>query len=183
MFTKTKTSSADPARAQSAFTVAEVVVATAVGGLILAQICVLWFYSSRSFASQFSYSEMDLRSQRALDMFSKNIRQCKSLTNFSDTKLVFVDYDDKLLTFAFNNGELTRTKTNLTHTLLKNCRTGQFTIFQRTPIAGGFDHHPTTEPNLCKLVEVSWVCSRQIFPGGPITTDTMQSARIALRVK
>lgn len=157
--------------------------ALGIGGIILAQICLLWFYSSRSFAAQLSYSDMDQRSQRALDIFSHNIRQCKSLTNFAPDRVVFVDYDDKLVTFAFNNGYLTRTKNNVSKTLLRDCKEGHFDIYQRTPIAGGFDYYSTTDPRLCKLVEVSWLCSRKIFPGGPMTTETMQSARVVLRIK
>ena len=166
-----------------AFTVAEFIIASGVAAVILLQICLLWFYSSRSFAAQLSYSDMDQRSQRALDTLTQNIRQCKSLTNFASTKLVFVDYDDRLLTFSFDNGYLLRTKNNITRTLLRDCKQGQFAIYQRTPIEGGFDHHPTADPNTCKLVEVSWLCSRKLFPSGPVTTETMQSARIVMRVK
>lgn len=173
-----------PVRRQSAFTVAEFVIAAGIGGLILAQICLFWFYSSRSFAAQLNYSDMDQRSQRALDIFSKSIRQCKSLTNFSETQVVLVDYDDKLVTFAFDNGYLTRTKgIEKPQTLLRDCKEVRFAMFQRTPIAGGFDYHPTTDPRMCKLVEVTWLCSRKIFPGGPTTTETMQSARVVLRTK
>jgi hypothetical protein len=183
MFTKASRSSHFP-RARSAFTLPEFVAAVGIGGLILAQICLLWFYSSRSFAAQLSYSDMDQKSQRALDIFSQSIRGCKSLTNFSDTQIVLVDYDDKLVTFAFNNGYFTRAKgLEKPRTLLRDCKSGQFAIYQRTPISGGFDYYSTTDPNICKLVEVSWLCSRKIYPGGPATTETMQSARVVLRIK
>jgi len=171
-------------RRQAGLSIAEFIISLGIGGIILAQICLIWFYSSRSFAAQLSYSEMDQRSQRALDTLTKNIRQCKSLTEFAPARLVFVDYDDRPLTFAFESGELTRTKgTEKSKVLLRDCKEGEFAIYQRTPIAGGFEHYPTTDPKICKLVEVSWLCSRKIFPGGPITTETMQSARIVLRVK
>jgi len=169
---------------RAAFTIAEFITALAVTGLVLAQICLLWFYSSRSFAAQFSYTDMDQKSQAALDTLSKSVRQCKSLTNFTDTKLVFVDYDDKLLTFEFSGGRLIRAKgIEPPKTLLRDCKSGQFAIYQRTPISGGFDYYPTTDPNTCKLVEVSWLCSRRIFPSGPATTESMQSAKIVLRPK
>src|SRR2546427_11868699 len=97
-------------RSQSAATIVEFIIALGVAGLILAQVCLLWFYSSRSFAAQLSYSDMDQASQRALDTLTQNIRQCKAMTNFSSSKVVLIDYDDKLLTFSFDNGLLTRTK-------------------------------------------------------------------------
>src|SRR5213075_3189566 len=139
-----------------------------IAGVILAQVCLLWFYSSRSFAAQLSYSDMDQASQRSLDTLTQNIRQCKSLTNFSTTRIVLVDYDDQLVTFHFNGNKLTRTKgAGQPRTLLKDCQSGQFAMYQRTPISGGFDYYATTDPNTCKLVEISWVCSRKLFPTAP----------------
>ena len=171
---------------RSAFTITEFIIGLAITGLVLAQICLLWFYSSRSFAAQYNYSDMDQKSQAALDLITKSVRQCKSLTNFSETKVVFVDFDDKLLNFEFANGNLIRTKgIEKPKILLNNCKSGQFLMYQRTPISGGFDYHATTDPTTCKLVEVSWVCSRKVFdsPSGPATTESMQSAKIVLRAK
>ena len=169
---------------QSGVSVTEFLIALAVAGVVLAQVCLLWFYSSRSFAAQLSYADMDQKSQKALDTITQNIRQCKALTNFTTTKIVLVDYDDKLVTFEFANGLLTRTKASTAaKTLLKDCKDGQFAIYQRTPIAGGFDYYPTEDPNTCKMVEVSWLCSRKPFPNAPSTTESMQSARIVMRVK
>jgi len=169
---------------QSGVTIAEFITALAIAGIVLAQVCLLWFYSSRSFAAQLSYADMDQKSQKALDIVTKNVRQCKSLTNFTTTKIVLVDYDDKLLTFEFDAGPFKRSKgVEKPQTLLKECQNGQFAMYQRTPIAGGFDYYPTTDPNTCKMVEVSWVCSRKPFPNAPTTTESMQSARIVMRAK
>jgi hypothetical protein len=170
-------------RPQAGVTIAEFLIALGIAGVILAQLCLLWLYSSRSFAAQMTYTDMDQRSQRALDTLTQNLRQCKALTNFMTTCITLVDYDDRPLTFAFENGELRRIKNNVSKTVLTNCVSGQFAMYQRTPVGGSLDQYPTTDPNLCKLIEVRWVCSRRLVPTAPKTTETMQSARIALRVK
>ena len=171
-------------KAIAGLTIPEFLIASAIAGLILGQLCLLWLYSSRSFAAQMTYADMDQRSQRALDTLTKNIRQCKGVTNFYPTRVTFVDYDNIPLTFSFEAGTLKRIKgTAPAQVLLKDCKAGQFLMYQRNPIAGGFDQYPTTDPNLCKLMEVRWVCSKKLVPTAPTTTESMQSARIALRVK
>src|SRR5262245_32048280 len=59
------------------FTVVELLIGLAISGLILAEVCALWFYSSRSFAAQMSYVDLDQSSQRALDVLSREIRCVK----------------------------------------------------------------------------------------------------------
>ena len=164
-------------------TLAEFLIAIAIVGVVLGQVCLLWLYSSRSFAAQMAYADMDQKSQRTLDIITQNLRQCKALTNFAPTRITLLDYDNRPLTFSFENGELKRTKDNVTKTLLRECKAGQFAIYQRTPVNGTLESYPTTDPNLCKLVEVRWTCARKLFPTAPNTTETMQSARIVLRVK
>ena len=171
-------------RRRAGVTIPEFLIAVGITGVVLAQVCLLWLYSSRSFAAQYTYADMDQRSQRALDNLTKTIRQCKSLTNFTTTRITLVDFDDRPLTLAFENGQLRQLKSPaLPRTLLTNCISGQFAMYQRNPVSGTLDQYPTTDPNLCKLVEVRWVCSRRLVPTAPKTTETMQSARIALRVK
>jgi len=162
----------------------EFLFAVAIAGVILGQVCLLWFYSSRSFAAQMTYADMDQRSQRALDTLTQNIRQCKALTNFTTTRITFRDYDDKALTFTFDKGVLMRVKSGTQpKMLLTNCISGEFAMYMRTPVPGGFDNYPTTDPLLCKLVEVRWTCSKRLSPTAPTTTESMQSARIVMRVK
>ena len=138
---------------QAGLSIAELIMSVGIAALVLAQVCLLWLYSSRSFAAQMSYADMDQRSQRALDTLTQNIRQCKELTSYTSNSVTFLDYDNKPLTFTFDGGKLTRTKLPaLPKVLLKDCMEGQFAIYMRTPVAGAFDHYETTDPTLCKLV-------------------------------
>ena len=173
-----------PSRRQAGFTIAEFLITVAISTVILSQTCLLGLYSSRAFAAQMSYVGMDQRSQRTLDTLSQNIRQCKALTNFTTTRVTFLDYDNKALTFAFDKGMLIRAKSGSpAKILLKDCTAGEFAMYQRTPIKGGFDYYPVKDPALCKAIEVRWSCAGKPSPTSPTTTETMQSARIVMRVK
>ena len=170
--------------AQAGLSIVEFLIALAVAGVILGQVCLLWLYSSRSFAAQMNYADLDQRSQRTLDTLTQNIRQCKAVTNFTTTRITFRDYDDKALTFSFANGQLVRGKSGQpSKVLLKDCIEGEFAMYMRTPIAGEFEYYPTTDPALCKLVQVRWTCARKLTPTSVATTESMQSARIVMRVK
>jgi hypothetical protein len=170
---------------KTGFTIVEFLITVALASMILGQTCTLWLFSSRAFAAQMSYAGMDQRSMHALDTLSQDIRQCRALTNFTTTRVTFLDHDNKALTFALEKGALIRLKSgSAPKILLKDCVAGEFAMFQRSPIAGGFDYFAVTDPALCKAVEVRWNCSRN--PAGatsPLTTESMQSARIVMRMK
>lgn len=169
-------------RNRRGFTLFEMLVASFIGAILLAQICSLWFYSTRSFASQMAYVELDQNSQRALDTLTRDIRQVKALTAFTSNRLIFRDVDDLPLEFRYSEKKLVRVKNNGTpQLLLKECEGLSFAIFQRNPIAGAYDYYPTADPATCKLIEVKWVCSRKLFPTAPSTTESVQSAKIVLR--
>lgn len=171
-------------RRAAGVTIVEFLFAVAIAGVVLGQVCLLWLYSSHSFAAQMNYADMGQRSQRALDTLTQNIRQCKALTNFTTTRITFLDYDNKALTFAFDKDALIRLKAGeKAKVLLRDCNSGQFTMYLRTPTPGGLELYPTSDPLLCKLIEVRWTCSRKLSPTSPTTTDATQTARIVMRVK
>ena len=177
-----KTTSTKPAlRGQSGATLVEFLIGLVISGLVLAQVCMLWFYSSRTFVAQMNYVDMDQTSQRALDTLSREIRNTKALTSFATNQLVFTDYDDLLLTYSFSEKQLVRVKSGVKKVLLKDCDTASFAIYQRNPVAGAYDQYPTASPATCKLVEVKWKCSRKLFPSAPATQESMQSAKIVIR--
>jgi hypothetical protein len=152
-----------------------------IAGVIVAQVCLLWFYSSRSFAAQMSYVDMDQASQRALDTLTREIRQVRALTSYATNQLIFRDFDDRPLTYVFSGQQLIREKNGVKRVLLKDCQTGGFSIYQRTPIEGAFKYYSTDNPATCKLVEIRWMCARSLFPSAPLTRESMHSAKIVVR--
>ena len=166
---------------QSASAMVELLVGIGISALVLSQVCLLWYFSSRSFVAQMNYVDMDQISQRTLDVLSREIRMTKALTEFSPNRVVFRDADGFPLTYEFVNGQLIRTKNNARTVLLKGCETGSFAIFQRNPIEGTYDQYPAATPATCKLVEVQWKCKRRLMPSAPETKESMHSAKIVIR--
>src|SRR6059036_1964213 len=90
-------------RRSAGMTLFEIMFALGIGGMVLAGICSLYFYSYRSFAAQLNYVDLDQYSQRALDRMSQQIRQVKAMTGYTTNQLVFTDYDNATLSFVYDS--------------------------------------------------------------------------------
>ena len=171
------------ARRCRGMTLFEIMFAVGIGGMVLAGVCSLYFYSYRSFAAQLNYVDLDQYSQRALDKMSQQIRQVKAMTGFTTNSLVFTDYDDATLSFIYNptNKTLSRIKGATTDVLLTGCDSLTFSIYQRNPVAGSYDQYPTASVATAKLIQVQWLCSRPLYYNALQNTESMQSAKIVIR--
>ncbi|MEO7677738.1 MAG: hypothetical protein ABIV39_13340 [Verrucomicrobiota bacterium] len=77
---------------------------------------------------------------------------------------------------------MTETTASGTRTLLENCTFWTNQIYQRTPQSGNFDFIETSTPALCKMVQISWVCSGRATLG--ITnSESVHSMKIVMRKK
>jgi len=85
------------ASGQAACTLVEIMVVSALSLLLATVIAAFAFFSSRSFVTMASYTEMNQRSQLALDKMSKEIRQARQLTAFSTNSLTFAKADGSSL--------------------------------------------------------------------------------------
>lgn len=166
----------------SAFTLVEVMVAVGISTIIFLAMGSLSLYSGRSFAALANYAELDNASRNTLDTMTRDIRQTEALTAFSSTSLTFRDFDSNTLRYVYNPDQrtLTRMKLNEVVVLLNECDSLNFAIFQRNPVGGTYDQYPTATPGTCKLIHVSWVCSRTIF-GARVNTESVQTAKIVIR--
>ncbi len=166
----------------AAFTLVEVMVASALGLIALAMVGSLSWFSSRSFAAVANYVDLDQASQFALDKMSKEIRQAQRLTGFTSTSLTFADVDNNALTFIYDpeTRTLVRVSGGQTNTLLQGCDFLQFSKYQHTAISNTFDAYDPAYITNTKLVQVTWTCSRKIL-GAKVNTESVQSAKIALR--
>jgi len=161
----------------------ELLVAIAIGTIVTLGLGAFSLFTGRGFAGLMNYSELEQQSRTALDKMSKEIRQTKRLTDYTSNKLVFLDYDDTSLTFQYSPSTrmLTRTKDGVTADLLTECDTLNFNIFQRNTTNGTYDQYPTSvQASNCKVVQVSWICSRTIT-GSKVNTETVQSTKIVIR--
>ena len=169
----------------------ETLIAIGISVVLLTQVCALWYYSSRSFAAQAAYTALDQDSQRALDRLSKDVRQALDIISFTPTQIELRDPEPSgppaRLTFRLQGRSLLRERitstSRTTSTLLNNVDSLQFSMYQRTPMAGVWDQFTTTNLATCKLIEVRWKCSRKLHPLAPQTTEYMQSAKVVIRSK
>ena len=184
------TSSSESKSARSrGMTLVEVMIASALGTMALAAVMAFSFYSARSFAAVGNYVDLDMKSRNALDRMSQEIRQADGLRadGYSDTQLVFtgkdpVTGDAYTLSYTYDPAgkTLTRTKGEDRQVLLTQCDSLKWYMYQRN-MTNGTDHPiPTTDPNACKLIQLTWVCSRDIL-GKTANTESVQSAEIVIR--
>jgi hypothetical protein len=185
-----KTTSTIPnSRRRRAFTLVEFIVAAALASMILVAVLSLAFFSARSFAALTNYVDLDNVSRNTLDHMLREIRQAEALTYHSENMLSFQHVDPiskSAFTVSYVYSPSARTLTRVQGTmrliLLRECDFLRFAIFQRNPMPGTWDQYPTATVDTCKLVQLSWVCSRTIL-GARVNTESVQSAKVVIRKK
>lgn len=167
---------------QSAFTLIEVLIASSISLVLAGILAVFFMFSLRSFAAMTNYTDMNQKSQLALDKMSKDIRQARSLTSYTTNSLTFLDVNNQTLLYTYNanNGTLTRSNAGVVTTYLTNCDSLQFWIYQHTPISNTFDCYVPAGATNTRVIQMTWHCSRKIL-GTKATTETVESATLSLR--
>jgi len=162
-------------------TIMELMVAIAVGSLILMVVAMVFANGIRSFAMMGSYVSMDRDSRNALDRMSREIRRAGSLASFAPDCLVFTKYGMPSFKLVYQwDGDLhqlTEWKTGNTKTniLLTDCDEFAFAMQKASGVA-------TTDVSQGKGITVTWKCSRTIL-GKELATEQMQQALIIVRNK
>ena len=171
-----------PANSKAALlgmTLAELMVAIAVGSLILIVMAQVFMTSTFSFAAVGNYVSMGYNSRLALDQMTRGIRQAGDLVEFSPTRLKFAlqGQTNSFLVYDWDaqSGQLTESNTGNTKVLLTEC--DQLAFSMRDSLFA-----PTTALAKGKGISVTWKCSRTIL-GRKTTTDDMQQALIIMRNK
>jgi len=179
-------------RSERAFSLFEFMIAAAIASLVLSMIMMLYLFGLRSFAAMSNYAQMSSNSRQSLDLMARDIRQAnnvlaynpnlpiRSLTlatydgNTSCTNTYSWDSNARVLTCARTENGQTTTRTNLT-----GCDQWNFFLYQRTP-TNNYVFYPTTNLKLCKLINMSWKCSRTIL-GKKVNTEDVMTAEVVLR--
>ena len=174
-------------------TLVELQIASAISVILFAAVLTLAFYTARSFAAFTNYIDLDVNSRNALDVMSTEIRQADLVTAATSTSLTLRTTDlstgathtlkyvydpvNKVLNRIFDGGQ--------PEVLLTECTFLQFGTFQRntTPsLDNAFVPVATSQPNLCKVVQLTWICTRKIL-GKTANTESVQSAKVVIRKK
>jgi Tfp pilus assembly protein PilW len=166
------------------YTLIEFIFAVGLTGIFVAAIVSISLTSGRSFAEMVNYVELDQNNRTAMDNLSKEIRQVNWLSSFDATHLTFIDNDGQPLTYEYSPSgrSLTRTKHGATTLLLTGCDSMNFDIYQRSPQTNSYDLIAVAEATNCKVVSITWTCSRSLL-GNRANTDSAQVAKIVLRNK
>jgi prepilin-type N-terminal cleavage/methylation domain-containing protein len=178
------------------FTIAEMLIATALAGVVMALVLGTFKYTGTSFAAMGNYSDLDRKSRTALDLLGREIRNSSALiavttnpksltfTNATTTKKITVTYNStaRTLTLA-KTGETTKT-------ILTQCDQWDYSLFNKAPnlsstnilFYGATNGAGAIDLTACKLVNMTWKCSRTIL-GSKRNTESIQTAQIVLRNK
>ena len=179
-------------------TLLEMLVVTALAGVLMTVAGYLTVFSARSLQSLGNYSDLDMQSRVALDLVSREFRQGTALvafqTNAPDKSLTLTNANlGKAINLSWNSSArslVLTLGTEVPRVLLTECDRWDFTLYSRAP-----NVTPTNimfylstngagvlDPAQCKLIDMSWKCSRQIL-GAKINTESVQTAQIVLRNK
>ena len=185
-------------RSKLGISLVEVMVAMAVGSLVLAAVSSLTMYAAKSTAAMVNYTDLDSKSRYALDVISREIREADSIlsfqTNLPVKSLTLTNVTQGAtvtLTYDSNARTVVMSKTGQADlTALTECDRWDFSLYQRTPFitATNILYYPATNTagvltvSLCKLINLSWKCSRTIF-AQKVNTESVQAAQIVLRTK
>jgi hypothetical protein len=165
-------------------TLVEMMVGMAIASMVMAGIAVLVVYGNRSFAAMANYVRLDQNSRNTLDLMTKEIRQANRLVSHSSTRIELEDADLNVVAYVYSPSDrtLVRTLNNVPESrpLLTGCDFLSFSVFQRNVEGGTYDQFPAATPDTCKLIQMSWVCSRQLV-GSLVNTESVQSAKVVIR--
>ena len=191
-------SSSERGRANSGISLVEVMIAMAVGSLVLAAVSSLTMYAAKATTAMVNYTDLDTKSRYALDVISREIREANAVLSFQTnlpvkTLTITNASQNAMITFTYDSNARTvvMSKTGQASiTNLTECDQLSFGLYQRTPWLTGTNvlFFPATNSagaidlSLCKLVSLSWKCSRQIM-AQKVNTESVQAAQIVLRSK
>lgn len=170
-------------KGRAAFTLAEYLVATSIGLLVIAAALVLWGFATKTCASLFGYVELSSASKNTLDRVSQQVRNAKRIISCSETQLVIIDPDGKTnrLTYDAGRRSLVSNRGGAAATLLQECTNFQFRVYQRTPIPGSYELFTNGwSTNTAKVVQMQWVCSRAVT-GDKGVVESQVSSKVVLR--
>ena len=178
---------------RSGMTIVEVMVAMGIGCVILAVVASVSLWSGRSFAAMANYTDLDNASRNALDTMTREIRQVQSLYSFSSNanqiELALLDSDGQPLYYRYNKPAqtLTRVKSGVATTLLRDCVSLNFNLYQRNNVSNTFNQYQVASGTnmimTTKVIQVNWICSRKLLPTELLNSESVQTAKIVIRDK
>ena len=169
-------------RGNGGFTLVELMVTFAITVIVATVVAAFVYYSSRSFVAMSHYTEMNQKSQLALDKMSKEVREANRVTELTSTTIKLQNPDGSTYAFTYDPSArtLSRVAGGKSTTYLKECDSMQFKIYQHIMKSNSFDCYETSNLGNARVIQVTWSCSRPVL-GSKGTTDSIQASKIKLR--
>ena len=169
-------------------TLIELMVGIGVGSIVLAVVSILTVFGARSFASMGNYTILEQQSTIGVEQITRELRQaCGVLawqTNAMPKWLLVTNPTGYTVKYSLDtDGQITRLKSSQTQpdVLLTGCDSWTFSLLNGAPQTNGFK--PATNMSDCKMISMSWRCSRFMGKTNSVNTEAVQTARIVMRNK
>ncbi len=168
------------AKTDRGMTLTEMMVAIAVGSLVMMFMSVVFAGSARCFVATGNYVSMNCGSRNALDRMTREIRRAGDLTAYATNRLQFTTFGttNVLLVYEWdaNAHQLTEWQTgSQTNVLLTGCDELAFSMYKSS-------FAPAANVAETKSIGVTWKCSRTVL-GKKMNTEDEQQALIVMRNK
>ena len=131
--------------------------------------------------------DLDEKSRIAADRISREIRQCDTVVSVGNDRLV-LRLGTNLTTYIHYPNQKDKPLVRLStdspkaETNLTGVDYVRFDLFQHQIQTGPYDQYFPASPTNCKIVQLNWVCSRELL-GFKANSTTMQSAKVVIRKK
>ena len=163
------------------FTLVEMIVAIALGMLVLTAVGSIYLFSLTSYATMASYADLNAKNRMASDTISRDIRSAASVASVTSTQLVLhFAKTDVAYVYDPNLATLTRLQFGQQRTLLKDVDYLGFYLYQRPLTNAAYEQFPTATPATAKLVAFEWSCSQTAYRSVK-NSSSHQAAIVELR--
>lgn len=182
-------------RRAAGFTMVEMMVAIGLTAVLLSSLMGLYVSGLLSFAAMGNYQNLEVKSYYALDTLSREIRNSNLVIGYVTNQSLTLSNSYarngagqiNIITYDPTAQIVTLQRTGqATITNLTECDSWGFNLYTRAPDTNSFSTNivftVATNASACKLIQMSWKCSRTIL-GSKLNTESVQTAQIVLRNK
>ena len=169
----------------------EMCVALALSSIAVTMLMSSYLFSVRSFAAVANYIQMDGKSQHAIDIMLREIRESNLVLGFqTNGTWIWLQVANTLASPAVTNTFTWTPSTGLlawdrtgqdSSTILSGCDNWSFAFYVRGADTNGV-FYSCTDASMCKLINMSWKCSRSNIRQ-KVNTESIITAEVVLRNK
>jgi type II secretory pathway component PulJ len=173
-------------RQMVAWTLLEMMVATAVLSISGAAVCTAYLFGLRSFQALSNYAQLDQKNREGMDRITKEIRQASTMRPSQTGAISFVAGNGAEITYRHDavTRQVTRWSNGVnTGPILFDCDAPRYQMGRRFPTpTNELPYEETSAVNDAKILDLTWKTGRQLR-GNLTNTESIQTAKIVLRRK